>query len=96
MPATFAKVALLGLAYFMLFMGIGKGLLTKMEIKGPKEYQTARLFAILGLLTLMIVLLFKVVLFAPQNEESFRRPAHLDQLPSLKIISTSDEKLQKQ
>lgn len=46
-----------------------------MEIKRPKEYQTIRLFAILGLLTLMTVLLFKVVLFVPQNKDMNRLPA---------------------
>lgn len=49
-----------------------------MEIKRPKEYQTIRLFAILGLLTLMTVLLFKVVLFVPQN----RHPAETFQIKS--------------
>ncbi len=48
-----------------------------MEIKRPKEYQTIRLFAILGLLTLVTVLLFKVVLFAPQTMESNRIPAQI-------------------
>lgn len=46
-----------------------------MKLKQAKEYQTIRLFAILGLMTLMIVLLFKVVLFAPQSNESLRLPA---------------------
>jgi hypothetical protein len=54
-----------------------------MELKRPKEYQTIRLFAILGLLTLMIVLLFKVVLFAPQNHELMRQPAENSALPDL-------------
>ncbi len=53
-----------------------------MEIKKPKEYQTIRLFAILGLLTLMTVLLFKVVLFVPQNTDSVRLPAELPNLQS--------------
>ena len=46
-----------------------------MSLKKPKEYQTIRLFAILGFLTFMLVLLFKVVLFAPQNYETERQPA---------------------
>ncbi len=41
----------------------------------PREYQTIRLFATLGLLTLMIVLLLKVVLFGPPAEEKNRAPA---------------------
>ena len=59
----------------MLFNLFGKGKICNMELKRPKEYQTIRLFAILGLLTLMIVLLFKVVLFAPQSFDSSRIPA---------------------
>ena len=55
-----------------------------MEIKRPKEYQTIRLFAILGLLTLMTVLLFKVVLFVPQNTDAIRLPAELPVLQSEK------------
>lgn len=47
-----------------------------MELKQAKEYQTIRLFAILGLMTLMIVLLFKVVLFAPPAADTLRLPAH--------------------
>jgi hypothetical protein len=46
-----------------------------MELKQHKEYQTIRLFAVLGLMTLFVVLLFKVVLFAPQTYESARQPA---------------------
>ena len=46
-----------------------------MELKRPKEYQTIRLFAILGLLTMMAVLLFRVVLFAPQSRDMSRIPA---------------------
>lgn len=56
-----------------------------MEIKKPKEYQTIRLFAILGVLTLITVLLFRVVLFAPQSYENIRNPAQsadLLKLPS--------------
>ncbi len=37
----------------------------KKYFRKPKEYQTISLFTILGALTLMTVLLFKVVLFAP-------------------------------
>ena len=51
-----------------------------MQIKRPKEYQTIRLFAILGLLTLMTVLLFKVVLFVPQSTDVIRLPAELPTL----------------
>lgn len=46
-----------------------------MNIKQVKEYQTVRLFAILGVMTLLIVMLFKVVLFAPQSSENLRLPA---------------------
>lgn len=46
-----------------------------MELKQHKEYQTVRLFAILGLMTALVVLLFKVVLFAPQAYDSNRQPA---------------------
>ena len=53
-----------------------------MELKKPKEYQTIRLFAILGLMTLMAVLFFKVVLFAPQNYEVSRQPADNTYMPN--------------
>ncbi len=46
-----------------------------MEQQKAKEYQTARLFATLAFLTVLIVLLFKVVLFEPQNQEKLRLPA---------------------
>ena len=46
-----------------------------MKLNQAREYQTVRLFAILGFLTLLIVMLFKVVLFAPQNTETLRLPA---------------------
>lgn len=46
-----------------------------MELKQHKEYQTIRLFAILGVMTAMVVLLLKVVLFAPQASEANRQPA---------------------
>lgn len=46
-----------------------------MELKQHKEYQTVRLFAILGLMTALVVLLFKLVLFAPQSFEPNRQPA---------------------
>lgn len=46
-----------------------------MQLKQHKEYQTIRLFAILGLLTVLFVMLFKVVLFAPQPYETSRQPA---------------------
>jgi hypothetical protein len=41
----------------------------------PREYQTIRLFATLGFLTLLIVLLFKVVLFGPPVDDRSRLPA---------------------
>ena len=46
-----------------------------MKLQNHKEFQTIRLFAILAIMTVMVVLLFKVVLFAPQNQESVRLPA---------------------
>lgn len=46
-----------------------------MRIRHHKEYQTIRLFAILGLMTALVVLLFKVVLFAPQAFDPARQPA---------------------
>lgn len=55
-----------------------------MELKTPKEYQTIRLFAILGLLTLMLVLLFRVVLFAPQAYEAGRLPSGQAEVPILR------------
>ena len=46
-----------------------------MQLKEHREYQTIRLFAILALMTAMVVLLFKVVLFAPPTFEQSRQPA---------------------
>lgn len=46
-----------------------------MQLKQHKEYQTIRLFAILAAMTALVVLLFKVVLFAPQTYEASRQPA---------------------
>ena len=46
-----------------------------MQLKQHKEYQTIRLFAILAAMTVLVVLLFKVVLFAPQPYENARQPA---------------------
>lgn len=46
-----------------------------MELRKQREYQTVRLFATLGFLTLLIVLLFKVVLFAPHEADKNRIPA---------------------
>ena len=46
-----------------------------MEQKKAREYQTARLFATLAFLTVLIVLLFKVVLFGPQSDDKNRLPA---------------------
>ena len=63
------------LAHFMLFTFLGKGHLKAMQLKQHKEYQTIRLFAILAAMTALVVLLFKVVLFAPQPYESNRQPA---------------------
>ncbi len=42
-----------------------------------KEYQTVRLFATLGALTLIAVLLFKVVLFGPTHTLPTRIPAEI-------------------
>ena len=46
-----------------------------MERNNDREYQTVRLFATLAALTVLIVLLFKVVLFGPQAGERVRLPA---------------------
>lgn len=46
-----------------------------------KEYQTARLFATLGILTIIAVLLFKVVLFGPTQAQSVRVPAEISSQP---------------
>lgn len=46
-----------------------------MELRKLREYQTARLFATLGFLTLLLVLLFKVVLFGPTSDDKNRLPA---------------------
>ncbi len=46
-----------------------------MENRDQREHQTVRLFATLGFLTLLLVLLFKVVLFAPPSEDKYRVPA---------------------
>lgn len=62
----------------MLFICFGKGLLHYMELRKPKEFQTIRLFAVLGMLTLITVLLFKMVLLAPQKVELNRIPAQMD------------------
>ena len=42
-----------------------------------KEYQTLRLFATLGILTIIAVLLLKVVLFGPRLEDHARTPAEM-------------------
>ncbi len=42
-----------------------------------KEYQTLRLFATLGILTVIAVLLFRVVLFGPHLEDRLRKPAEI-------------------
>lgn len=44
-----------------------------------KEYQTVRLFATLGVLTLIAVLLFKVVLFGPTRNLPARIPTEIVQ-----------------
>lgn len=59
----------------MLFKSARKGLVHHMENKNAREYQTVGLFAILAILTVLIVLLFKVVLFGPQSTERIRLPA---------------------
>ncbi|MBC7457584.1 MAG: hypothetical protein H7235_04855 [Bdellovibrionaceae bacterium] len=59
----------------MLFTWSRKGLSHRMEQKKAREYQTVRLFATLAILTLLIVFLFKVVLFGPSNAEKTRLPA---------------------
>ena len=46
-----------------------------------KEYQTARLFATLGILTIIAVLLFKVVLFGPTQMQPIRIPAEINSQP---------------
>lgn len=66
-----------------------------MELKKPHEYQTIRLFAILGLLTLMLVLLFRVVLFAPQSYETSRHPSNQSDVPNLNAPTRPDSKGQK-
>lgn len=52
-----------------------------MENKRNKEYQTVRLFATLGVLTLIAVLLFRVVLFGPSVKPAIgdkaRQPAEI-------------------
>ena len=45
------------------------------DLPKNKEYQTVRLFATLGILTLIAVLLFKVVLFRPVRGDLMRSPA---------------------
>lgn len=69
-------MTLVKLAYFMLFMGIGKGYMRNMGLKKPKEYQTIRLFMVLGIMTGLALLLFRVVLFAPESYELTRQPAY--------------------
>lgn len=45
------------------------------SFRKSREYQTVRLFAILAMLTMVTVLFFKVVLFAPQGFGVERVPA---------------------
>ena len=47
-------------------------------ISKNKEYQTVRLFATLGVLTIIAVLLFKVVLFGPSATDLLRLPAEIN------------------
>ncbi len=54
-----------------------------MELEKPKEYQTIRLFATLGLLTLMVVLILKVVLFAPPGTVSGQVQVEIQSMPNL-------------
>ena len=51
-------------------------MMEKAESKN-KEYQTLRLFATLGILTLIAVLLLRVVLFGPRLEDRVRTPAEI-------------------
>jgi hypothetical protein len=51
-----------------------------MRVQKPREFQIIRLFATLGILTLLLVLLFKVVLFAPPRSENLRVPAESAQI----------------
>ncbi len=57
-------------------------MLEKTEIK-TKEYQTLRLFATLGALTIIAVLLFRVVLFGSFFEDKARQPAELSSQPDI-------------
>ncbi len=54
-----------------------------MEEKKAREYQTMRLFATLAFLTLLTVLLFKVVLFGPQDQDKVRLPAQQPEAPQV-------------
>ena len=47
------------------------------DLSEKKEYQTVRLFATLGILTVIAVLLFKVVLFGPNRGDIVRSPAEI-------------------
>jgi hypothetical protein len=53
-----------------------------MKIITAKEYQTLRLFATLGVLTLVAVLFIRVVLFGPSAAEKVRQPAEISSLPA--------------
>lgn len=59
------------------------------------EYQTLGLFAILGVMTLMTVLLFKVVLFAPQSIDKSRSIANESALSSSVPTINAKENLKK-
>ncbi len=62
-----------------------------MKESKARELQTIRLFATLGLLTLLVVLIFKVVLFAPQEPDHSRLPAHLNEPALQKIIQEKNK-----
>jgi hypothetical protein len=60
-----------------------------MEIRKPREYQTLRLFGTLGFMTLLLVLLMKVVLFAPHSEDKTRMPTQ--QIENQSALKNSDK-----
>lgn len=67
-----------------------------MELRKPKEYQTIRLFAVLGVLTLITVLLFKLVLLAPQKVELNRVPAQIQNSSNNELETIANPILKKQ
>ena len=70
----------------MLFTLVKKGVTRikkmKTQLKKNKEYQTLRLFATLGVLTFLAVMLFRVVLFGPSVSDKQRQPAEIHSLGS--------------